>query len=154
MFLFSALCALMVASPCAGASFAASSLALSSLSSLSSPGTPAPYDTVLWWLQHSTDGVGRNSSSFSTTAHLGVAASNVLDVATLAPALHSVKIALPQLAGSSHKTHLAPLTQPAIPTEVSIVAPRYNATRRYVAHSLTAHEASYRAGTRTNSFPE
>ena len=158
VFLFSALCALMVASPCAGVSFAASSLALSSLSSLSAPGTPAPYDTVLWWLQQSADGAARGvTSRFSTTTP-----SNVLNAATLTPALHSVEIELPRLGSSQKGRHLigqpakagfAPLL-PATLVAGAPVAPRYDGTRRYATHSLTAHEASFRAGTRTNSFPE
>lgn len=154
VFLFSALCALMVVSPCAGASFAASSLAMSSLSSLSSSGTPAPYDTVLWWLQQSTDGAARRSV-------FAGAASNALET-TLTSALHSVEIELPQLSGSRDKHHC--LTErpalsgfaPLVPATLiaRTFSPRYDATRRYAIHSLTAHEASFRAGTRTNSFPE
>lgn len=148
--LFSALCALMVASPCVGASFAASSLAMSSLSSLSSSGAPAPYDTVLWWLQQSTDGAACNA------AFAGVPSDAL--ATTLTPALHSMEIELPQLAGSRDNNHC--LTEqpaqagfaPLLPA--TLVAGAFDATRRYATHSLTAHEASFRAGTRTNSFPE
>ncbi|MBV9469774.1 MAG: hypothetical protein JOZ57_11080, partial [Abitibacteriaceae bacterium] len=79
--LLSAICALLLASPSAGASLAASPLAMSSLSSLSSAGASSQYEAVLWWLQHSAGGTARYARNLGARSHIAslVAAAPVFD---------------------------------------------------------------------------
>ncbi len=145
-FLLASLCALLAASPSAGASLAASSLAASSLavSSLTTVAAPQQYKAVLWWLQQHTP-----PASLGATAQppeVQPVADLMARLQDSLPVAHHTGIELPRQLSSGHTVALSDEFAPVAP----ILAPVYDASRRLAAHSLTSHEATMLCGIRTN----
>src|SRR6476646_7380970 len=141
--LLASLCALLAASPSAGASLAASSLAVSSLTTASAP---QQYKAVLWWLQqHSATGRAP-ATGFGAPAHQEAqqVAELFARLQDALPVAHHNSIDVPrQSSSTSQSATLSALVSPAAP---AVVAPRHDASRRLVARSLTSHEATMLCG--------
>lgn len=91
LLLLASLCALLAISPAAGASLAASSLAVSSLNAAA----PDQYEAVLWWLQHSAAGASQRAMGLTAGA-----SSAMLD--GMAPGQNEAQVAAQQVAAWLH----------------------------------------------------
>jgi hypothetical protein len=120
--------------------------------------TPANYDAVLWWLQTSATNVEPSLSSSAAASTL-----SATEIETLLLKLESAATTRSAAFTIDNPEHATDLNLPTTVADDSSVAPlvlslagipRYDATRRLAQHSLSAHEAGFRAGTRANHYLE